>query len=131
MLPPGGQKYQQLRENFQNGDRDRSLEPPSPPAGGDSRSPHLDGEQPGQVDLGDGFGGGLVLHAASLGLGHLVDVVGRTHQVEGVVVLQQRVLCGTHTSTLSGSSFRQSEANYSLLTNQNQTETGRQRVKIC
>lgn len=53
---------------------------------------HLDGQQPGQVDLGDGFGHGLVLHAAAFRL-PFIDFVGRPHQVEGVVLLQQRVLC--------------------------------------
>lgn len=56
---------------------------------------HLDRQQPGQVDLGDSFGHGLVLHAATFRL-HFVDVVGRPHQVEGVVLLQQRVLCWHH-----------------------------------
>lgn len=49
---------------------------------------HLDGQQPSQVDLRDSFGHGLVLHAAALRF-HFIDVVGRPHQVEGVVLLQQ------------------------------------------
>lgn len=57
------------------------------PSGGRLRPAHLDGQQPGQVDLGDGLCHGLVLHAAALRL-DLVKVVCRSHQVEGVVVLQ-------------------------------------------
>ena len=52
--------------------------------------PYLHRQQPGQVDLRDGFGHRLVLHAASLRL-HLIDLVCGSHQVERVVVLQQRV----------------------------------------
>lgn len=58
----------------------------------DKLKSHLDGQQPGQVDLCDSFGHGLVLHAASLRL-HLIDFIRRPHQVEGVVVLQQSVFC--------------------------------------
>ena len=63
---------------------------------------HLDGQQPGQVDLGDRLGHGLVLHAAALRL-HFIDVVGRPHQVEGVVLLQQRVLCSKKKNLKSSS----------------------------
>lgn len=58
-----------------------------PPPGGRLRAAHLDGQQPGQVDLSDGLRHGLVLHAAALGL-DLVKVVRRSDQVEGVIVLQ-------------------------------------------
>lgn len=47
---------------------------------------YLDRQQPGQVDLSDGFGRHLALHAASLRL-DFIDFIRRSHQVEGVVVL--------------------------------------------
>lgn len=55
---------------------------------------HLDREQAGQVDLRDGLGALLLLHAAALGLA-LLHLVRRPHQVpHAVLVLQKGVACG-------------------------------------
>lgn len=49
---------------------------------------HLDREQSCEIDLSDGFGHGLVLHAP-LGL-HLIQLI-RPNQMEHLVILQQGV----------------------------------------
>lgn len=56
---------------------------------------HLDGQQAGQVDLGDGLGTLLLLHAAALGLA-FVHLVRGPHQVpHPVLFLQEGVACGS------------------------------------
>lgn len=49
---------------------------------------YLHGQQPGQVDFSDGFNGGLVLHAAPLGL-HFIQLFCWPHQMEHFIILQQ------------------------------------------
>lgn len=51
---------------------------------------HLDRKQSSEINLSDGFGHGLVLNAAPLGL-DLIQFVGGPHEVKHLVVFQQSV----------------------------------------
>lgn len=56
------------------------------------RAQYLDGEQSGEIYLSDGFGHGFVLYTASLRF-HLIQLIGRSHQVKNFIILQQGVSC--------------------------------------